>query len=60
MKPNELKNMRLDLNLTQYQLAKMLGYSDRSSISLLESGQRRINPRVKVALEKALMEKKND
>tara|TARA_R100001510_G_C7450992_1_gene75890 strand:- start:245 stop:439 length:195 start_codon:yes stop_codon:yes gene_type:complete len=54
MKPNELKSARLKMQMTQSELANRLGYSNRSSVSLLESGQRYINPRLKVAIERVL------
>ena len=39
-------------------LAELLGYKDKSSISRLESGERSINPRQELLIKQALNEEK--
>jgi transcriptional regulator with XRE-family HTH domain len=59
MTPNDLRAMRLKAGISQEELARRLGYNHRSTISLLESGKRYINPRMQVGIEAVLkMEEK--
>ena len=61
MTPNELRKMRLKAGISQEELARRLGYNHRATISLLESGKRFINPRMRVGIEAVLKEdSKND
>jgi transcriptional regulator with XRE-family HTH domain len=57
MTAEQLKELRIEHNLSQEALADLLGYKCKSSISRLESGDRPINPRqailIKMALEEA-------
>ena len=46
MFPEELKNIRKKLGLTQGKFAEKLGYSTRSMICHFEKGTRPISPRV--------------
>jgi len=47
--------------MSQEELARRLGYNHRSTISLLESGKRYINPRMRVGIEAVLKKDvKND
>ena len=54
MTPNDLRKMRLRSGMSQEELARRLGYNHRSTISLLESGKRLINPRMRVGIEAVL------
>lgn len=45
----QIRNRRLELNLSQDELAKRTGYSDRTAISKIESGLRDI-PQSKISL----------
>lgn len=38
-----VKQLRCDLGMTQEELAKSIGYSSRSAINKMESGERRLN-----------------
>ena len=49
MTPNEFKQWRLDLGLTQSQAASKLGFKNRSSICLLENGKRPITKLLQLA-----------
>lgn len=53
MKAEELKSWRLRMGLTQKEMAKLMGYNYRSTISQMENGHMEINARV-AALCKAL------
>ncbi len=46
MTPNEFRNIRSNMGLSQNDLALLLGYEDRSTISNFENGRRIINPRI--------------
>jgi transcriptional regulator with XRE-family HTH domain len=50
MKPHDLVKWRKDHNLTQEQLANLLGIT-KPSISMYESGKRKIPPFLHLALE---------
>lgn len=54
MTGNQLRDLRNYLDLTQHQLAEMLGISD-SYLSQLEHGHRPISQRVKMQLSRYLM-----
>ena len=45
MTGEDLREAREKLGMSQVELARLLGYKDKSSISRLESGDRDINPR---------------
>lgn len=45
----QIRNRRLELNISQDELAKRTGYSDRTAISKIESGLRDI-PQSKISL----------
>jgi len=49
-----IKNRRLELGLTQTDLAQMLGYSDRSAISKIEKGEVDLQQSKVYAFAKAL------
>ena len=51
MTPEQLKEMRTKMGLSQHRLAEMLGYSDRSRISQFETGLTRIPPRVAMLIK---------
>ena len=51
MTPEQFRNIRADMGLSQHKLALLLGYEDRSTISNFENGRRIITPR----LEKLLL-----
>ena len=51
MTPNELKQWRLGLGLTQSQVAQLLGLKNRSSICLLENGKRPITKMMELATQ---------
>lgn len=51
MTPEQFRNIRADMGLSQHKLALLLGYEDRSTISNFENGRRMITPR----LEKLLL-----
>ena len=55
MTPNEFKKIRLELGLSQTEMAKVLGYTTRAMISRLEGGSRVITPRMALTI-KLLME----
>lgn len=46
MKPSKLRQIRLNLGMSQSDFAHLLGYKSRSMICRLESGERIINPRL--------------
>lgn len=46
MTPEQFRNIRVDMGLSQHKLALLLGYEDRSTISNFESGRRMITPRL--------------
>ena len=52
MTPNEFKQWRLGLGLTQSQAAKLLGFKNRSSICLYEQGKRQITRVLELATER--------
>ena len=58
MTPEQLKELRTKYGLSQENLAELLGYKDKSSISRLESGERSINPRQELLIRQALNEEK--
>ena len=47
MSPNELKRWRMKRGLSQHDAAQILGYKERTIISHLEAGRKRIHPRVR-------------
>lgn len=49
-----IKNRRMELGMSQMELAKKLGYSSRSMISFIESGQRALDINQIGPLTKAL------
>ena len=49
-----IKNRRIELGMTQLELAKKLGYSSRSMISYIQSGQRALDINQIAPLTKAL------
>ena len=49
-----IKELRVSLNMTQDELAKLTGYKSRSSIQKIESGKRDITQSTIVAFAKAL------
>ena len=49
-----IKNRRIELGLTQLDLAKKIGYNSRSMISLIESGQRALDVDQMIPLTQAL------
>ena len=49
MTPNEFKEWRNDMGLTQSQAAKILGFKNRSSICLFEQGKRPITKVLELA-----------
>ena len=49
MTPNEFKQWRNDMGLTQSQAAKILGFKNRSSICLFEQGKRPITKVLELA-----------
>ena len=51
---DRIKNRRVELNLTQDELAKKMGYKSRSSINKIELGKQEINQRNVAAFAKAL------
>jgi len=52
MTPNEFKEWRNDLGLTQSQAAQLLGFKNRSSICLYEQGKRQITKVLQLATER--------
>lgn len=46
MTPEQFRNIRADMGLSQQKLALLLGYEDRSTISNFENGRRMITPRL--------------
>ena len=56
---HEFRAMRLKLGVSQHKMADMLGYTTRSMICHLESGNRKITPRLTLTMN-LLMEKHND
>ena len=52
MTPNEFKQWRLGLGLTQSQAAKLLGFKNRSSICLYEQGKRQITRVLELSTER--------
>jgi transcriptional regulator with XRE-family HTH domain len=46
MTPEQFRNIRADMGLSQHKLALLLGYEDRSTISNFENGRRMITPRL--------------
>ena len=57
--PHDFRAMRIKLGLSQQKMAEMLGYTTRSMICHLESGNRDITPRMTITMN-LLMEKHND
>ena len=49
-----IKELRVSLNMTQEELAKLTGYKSRSSIQKIESGKRDITQSTIVTFAKAL------
>lgn len=49
-----IKARRLEINMTQSQLAKLVGYSNRSTITLIETNQRDISRTKVIEIAKAL------
>lgn len=50
MTPKQFRDIRSKMGLSQHQLALLLGYEDRSTISNFESGRRLITPRLEKLL----------
>lgn len=46
MTPEQFRNIRADMGLSQHKMALLLGYEDRSTISNFENGRRMITPRL--------------
>ena len=60
MTPKELKIAREKNGLSQKKLALALGYKTKGSISRLESGARKINPRLERLITQTIKELSND
>jgi transcriptional regulator with XRE-family HTH domain len=60
MTPEELKIAREENELSQRALALALGYKTKGSISRLESGERKINPRLERLIKQVIRELSND
>tara|TARA_R110002020_G_scaffold297278_3_gene513086 strand:+ start:3690 stop:3902 length:213 start_codon:yes stop_codon:yes gene_type:complete len=48
-----------DMEITQEECAKLLGYKSRHSIAKLESGEQKITPRITLAVESINTNQKN-
>lgn len=51
MSPERFRQVRQMLGLSQDKMAKLIGYENRASVSLFESGQRPITPRISLLVE---------
>ena len=51
MTADRFRQVREDLGLSQHKMALMLGYENRASVSLFESGKREISPRLSLLME---------
>ena len=60
MTPNEFKQWRNDMGLTQSQAAKVLGFKNRSSICLYEQGKRQITRVLELATERLTKNRAED
>lgn len=60
MTPKELRVTREESGLSQRALALALGYKTKGSISRLESGERKINPRLERSIKQVIKELSND
>ena len=60
MTPNEFKQWRLGLGVTQSQAAKVLGFKNRSSICLYEQGKRQITRVLELATERLTKNRAED
>lgn len=57
MSAEEFKQIRTELGLSQHRMANLIGYENRASVCLFESGQRPISPQLTLLVE-MLAEKK--
>ena len=46
MTSDRFRQLRIKMGMSQHELAILMGYKDRSSVSNFESGRRMISPRV--------------
>jgi len=51
MTAEQFKQIRTELGLSQHRMANLIGYENRASVSLFESGQRPISPQVTLLVE---------
>ena len=51
MSPERFRQVRQMLGLSQDKMAKLIGYENRASVSLFESGHRPITPRISLLVE---------
>lgn len=51
MSPQRFKQVRQMLGLSQHKMAQLIGYENRASVCLFESGQRTITPRISLLVE---------